>query len=114
LRQNAAELANQVSNPFAWNGPQMTGAKIGFGIGIVGNAIAGCAAGVLLSDAITLGAATPLSPGTCTGGAIANSISPLALASDLLTTGAGFVVANELLKAQAQQAQAQYEAACLP
>lgn len=104
LRQNAQELQSQVNHPFAWNGPQMTGAKIGALVGIAGNAIAGCAGGVLLTPEGTAG--------SCTAGAIANSVGPMALASDLLTTGAGFAIAQYQLKAQAQQAWAQYDAAC--
>jgi len=112
LRENAQELQNQVNHPFAWNGPQMTGFKIGLGIAILGNAVAGCATGVLLTTAATEGAAAPAAEATCTGGAIANSISPLALASDLLTGGAGLAVAQYQLGDQAQQAWAQYDAAC--
>jgi hypothetical protein len=112
LRQNAQELQSQVNHPFAWNGPQMTGFKIGAGIAIVGNAVVGCAAGVLLTTAATAGGAAPAAEATCTGGAIANSISPVALASDLLTGGAGFAVAQYLLQDQAQHAWAQYDSAC--
>lgn len=104
LRENAQELQSQVNHPFAWNGPQMTGAKIGALIGITGNAIAGCAGGVLLAPEGAVG--------SCTAGAFANSVSPMALASDLLTTGVGFAVGQYQLKAQAQQAWAQYDAAC--
>jgi hypothetical protein len=79
----------------------MDGAKVGFASGVLIGAGTGCLAGELLEPFVG-----------CVPGAIANSFTPLALATDLLTTGAGFAYQQNQIEGQDQQAWAQYEAAC--